>query len=112
MSETRGPLAEDSRRLHAQQGPVGPGADSTVPREGRLHRQGVGGVVHVAQVQDHEEQILRLVNHYIVMLTFKPFMRNKCGCALHIPICRVIARPIIEMCYRSYYACHSSHESI
>ena len=55
VAETRGDVAADPRRLHAKQGPVRPGADSTVPREGRLHLQGVGGVVHVAQVQDHEE---------------------------------------------------------
>ena len=55
MAETRSDVAEDSRRLHAKQGHVRPKGDSTVPREGRLHRQGVGGAVHVEEVQDHEE---------------------------------------------------------
>ena len=55
MSETRGAPREDSQRLHAQQGPDRPKGDSTVPREGRLHCQGVGSSLHAAQIQDHEE---------------------------------------------------------
>ena len=55
VAETRGDVAEDPRRLHAKQGHVRPKGDSAVPREGGLHRQGAGGVVHAAKVQDHEE---------------------------------------------------------
>ena len=67
VSETRGAPKEDTQRLHAQQGPDRPEGDSTVPREGRLHCQGVGGSLHAAKIQDHEEQILRLVDHNVVM---------------------------------------------
>ena len=67
VSETRGAPKEDTQRLHAQQGPDRPEGDSTVPREGRLHCQGVGGSLHAAQIQDHEEQILRLSDRSVVM---------------------------------------------
>ena len=41
--------------------------------EGRLHRQGAGGALHAAQVQDHEEQILRLVHHHFSYVSLKAF---------------------------------------
>ena len=76
MLETRGAPKEDSQRLHAQQGPDRPEGDSTVPREGRLHCQGVGGSLHAAQIQDHEEQILRLVDRYAVMANLNLFINE------------------------------------
>ena len=76
VSETRGASKEDSQRLHAQQGPNRPEGDSTVPREGRLHCQGVGGSLHAAKIQDHEEQILRLVDRYVVLANLNLFINE------------------------------------
>merc|ERR1712027_156415 len=64
MGSTRSSVISLYKRLvHlGREYPDRPEGDSTVPREGRLHCQGAGGSLHAAQIQDHEEQILRLVD--------------------------------------------------